>query len=296
MRILKIIDRWGWAYEFVGREYARYSRHEVSMCPLDEVGLARGDWDCIYIHGADIGENARATLPWLAKSLGIPVIGGYGGYNERTYEYADAICCIAPQSYRWTRQVYDCPVYFVTEGIDTNFWTTDPHRNYARPLIIGWAGRPASVKRPELLQRLCKRVQIQSDRDESLFVQDRDLSPMQDFYRSIDALILLSKSECMPRVILEAMASGLPVISTDVGNVREIVPSTCIITETEPDAIIECANRLIRDLETPQIREAIGIRNRLAVEDKVSWHRLAPHWDDMFEEVVSRCQSDCYTS
>lgn len=294
MKILKVIDIWGWAYEFVGREQARYSRHQIELCPIEDVTLARGDWDCIYIHGTDIGEKARSTLPLLAKSLGIPVIGGYGGYNEVKYEYCDAVCCIAPQSYEWTRDNYDCQVYFVTEGIDTEFWQPDQSRDYTRQLRVGWAGRPASLKRPELLSKLCKRVRMQSDRDPSHFVRNRDLTPMQEFYRQIDALILLSKTECMPRVLIEAMACGLPVITTDVGNVRAVVDDEWIITETEDTGIIWEANLRLTALDDANIRQVVGEMNRQVVEEEIAWSVLAPKWDAMFEEVA--CHHGCCTS
>ena len=56
-----------------------------------------------------------------------------------------------------------------------------------------------------------------------------------------DVLLLTSKSEGSPQVIKEAMACNCPIVSTDVGTVKEIIGETqnCFITEFNPASIAE---------------------------------------------------------
>jgi len=49
------------------------------------------------------------------------------------------------------------------------------------------------------------------------------------FYRQIDCLILSSSIEGLPNVILEALSMGLPIVSTDVGGVKEALDGTASI-------------------------------------------------------------------
>ena len=46
---------------------------------------------------------------------------------------------------------------------------------------------------------------------------------MPKVYASLDVLVSTSYSEAMPLAMIEAMASGLPVVSTNVGSVVDIV-------------------------------------------------------------------------
>lgn len=52
-----------------------------------------------------------------------------------------------------------------------------------------------------------------------------------------DCFILSSISECCPMSILEAMSSGLPIISTDVGGVSEIVGAGGILVNTKAEMV-----------------------------------------------------------
>lgn len=286
LRVLKVIDRWGWAYHFVGREQAKYSRHEIILKPWNEAAGVLDSVDLVYLHGPNICEHVRRELPLLAQSRGIPVVGGYGGESELIYSHVDAVLCISPQTLEFANANYSCRKFFVTEGIDTDYFRPagEPSRN--GQLRVGWAGREHSEKRPHLLNQLAYPVIRKADRDESLFREDRSLDTMLDFYHAIDVLVLTSKTECMPRVILEAMSCGLPVVSTDVGNVRAILSDRWLAPVwPEAEAVAEI-NRRLELLTDPDRRAVVGRRNRAAIQARASWRVLAPRWDNVFSEVA----------
>lgn len=77
-----------------------------------------------------------------------------------------------------------------------------------------------------------------------------------------DVLVLPSRQEAMPIAILEAMAAGLPVIASDVGDVRElVVPGTTglLVPPADPTALASCLARLIL---SPAERAWLGRQGR----------------------------------
>jgi len=69
-----------------------------------------------------------------------------------------------------------------------------------------------------------------------------------DILAKSDVFVLTSKSECCPMTVLEAMATGLPIISTDVGGVREIINSNGILVDNgDVSGIAKAMESLIKD-------------------------------------------------
>lgn len=85
-------------------------------------------------------------------------------------------------------------------------------------IIFKIAGSGASLENPEV-KALFDQYQLDSQKVHLL----DQISDMPAFYQSIDAFLMTSITEGFPNVLVEAMASGLPCISTDVGDAQYIV-------------------------------------------------------------------------
>lgn len=61
------------------------------------------------------------------------------------------------------------------------------------------------------------------------------------YYNAADVLVLTSYAEGSPNIIKEAMACNCPIVSTDVGDVKEVIGNTkgCYIASSEPEDFAE---------------------------------------------------------
>lgn len=84
-------------------------------------------------------------------------------------------------------------------------------------------------------------------------------------YRAMDGFALSSDTEQMPFSVLEAMATGLPVASTDVGDVAMMLSSANrpFVTRLEAGALAGALGALVQD---PALRAALGRANRARAE------------------------------
>ena len=106
--------------------------------------------------------------------------------------------------------------------------------------------------------------------------------------READALLLSSVSEGLPTVVLEAMASGISVVATDCGGVREAVTDGdegFVVPIRDADRMADALEKLWRD---PRRRLAMGHAGR---DHAVRDFALDDHIDAfvaLYEEVIAR--------
>ncbi len=98
-----------------------------------------------------------------------------------------------------------------------------------------------------------------------------------------DLFALSSDTEQLPIAMLEAMAAGLPVVATKVGDIPEIfAEQQCgYISDISDDAF---TSALLRALETKTEWLEIGLKNRAIIERDFSISRMQADWRQLFNK------------
>ena len=82
---------------------------------------------------------------------------------------------------------------------------------------------------------------VRSSKKELLIANDIPHDMLNFYYNTANVLVLTSFHEGSPNVIKEAMACNLPIVSTDVGDVKDVIDDTegCYITSYDPKDVAE---------------------------------------------------------
>lgn len=106
--------------------------------------------------------------------------------------------------------------------------------------------------------------------------------------RSLDVFVLPSRAEGISNTILEAMASGLPVVATDVGGNGELVEAggTGILVPSENPAAM--ADALMCYASDAALRHSHGLAGRHRVEQGFSLDGMVARYTDLYERLLRR--------
>ena len=119
--------------------------------------------------------------------------------------------------------------------------------------------------RTEMVKRIC--------REDGIEHCVRLLGPVSgqekiDTFMKSDMFILPTYAENMPNTILEAMAAGLPVISTAVGAIPELIHQGENGFLIEPGDYQDLANRIEMLMENRELRTMMGAKSLEKVKKK----------------------------
>jgi glycosyltransferase involved in cell wall biosynthesis len=106
-------------------------------------------------------------------------------------------------------------------------------------------------------------------------------------YQSADVALNPSRVDNMPNSILEALASGVPVVSTQVGGVPYMVDhgrTALLVPPQDPQTMAEAIARLLRDRELAHRLASAGLH---AVQ-QFGWPAVKDQWIDIYARLMPK--------
>ena len=264
-----------------------------------------------------IAWTRRKELPYIVSLRGSDV----PGFNERfAFQYV-FLSPIIRHIWRQARAVVAnsaglqdlahrtdpmLPLHLIPNGIDTREFTLRADRNDGRIVLLTVArliqrkGIDDLIQAlPEVLKEcpdLLVRIIGEGNMEEDLRTLARDLGvadhveflgyirheELPDRYAASDIFILPSRNEGMSNTVLEAMASGLPIITTDTGGTKELIQGNGqIVPPGRPDALAAAIRQYANDLI---LRRNHGSRSRELAEG-MDWKRVADRYVQLYGEA-----------
>jgi glycosyltransferase involved in cell wall biosynthesis len=175
--------------------------------------------------------------------------------------------------------------------------------------VAAWLGRMTDIKRTDDLLRAFALLHEKREA-ELLLVGDGPLRPELEalaaelhitdschfvgyqedvgaYLAASDVVALTSANEGTPVTLIEALAAQRPVVSTDVGGVRDVVDEDSGFL-VEPGDVGAVADRLGRLADDSDLRERMGASGRARVIERYSVPRLVDEMDKLYRRLLAQ--------
>ena len=137
----------------------------------------------------------------------------------------------------------------------------------------------------------CREQLVTQARETGVYERFRFLGHCDDVpavLAQADMFVLPSESDAFPNSIIEAMASGLPVVASAVGGIPELVTDNRTGRLVPPGAPDALADALLDLLEHPDRAAGFGRAGRLRVEETYSFDRMVGQFETLYETELHR--------
>jgi glycosyltransferase involved in cell wall biosynthesis len=125
-------------------------------------------------------------------------------------------------------------------------------------------------------------------RDKVLFTGPRDKETLRVLYSNACCLVLPSLAEAFGLVLLEAMASGIPVIGSKAGGIVDVIQNGFNGLLFEKGSSKDLAEKLKVVIENGDLRNRMGINARVMAVRKYSWYSIAKRIRKVYLRVLSQ--------
>jgi len=196
-------------------------------------------------------------------------------------------------------------VCLTADGVDMDLFSPRNENRFLdndRSLVVGWAGNSDWGKSIEddnkgMHSIIVPAINKMQERGYSVHghfadrvTRWRTMGEMVEYYNEIDILVCASRHEGTPDTILEAMACGVPVVTTNVGVVGSLnlhQSAGIVLNERSVDALQNVLSGLADDR---QLLAQFASNARKCVEPS-SWKNVMPGWDELNLIAETRHQS-----
>lgn len=245
-RVLLAIDRHGWAFHHIAEQLCARLGDEYDFTIVPYQRVSSGSYEVVVAFWWNSAALLRANLRHRSTVLCLYDHYSWASAESRRklLQQCERAAVVAVASEHLAAALAFERVEVCEDGVDTAMFTP-ADRAPNELFTVGWAGNSrcaiSSIVDPkgvELIRAACAKIGarfVTADRVDALIPH----AEMPAFYRGLDCYVCASVAEGTPNPLLESLACGVPVISTDVGIARKVIKdgASGYLVERRVDAI-----------------------------------------------------------
>ena len=124
-------------------------------------------------------------------------------------------------------------------------------------------------------------------RDNIIFTGYFPDKKLPKLYQAADIFAFSTFYENLPFAVLEALSTGLPVVTTNVGGIPEMIENGKNGFLVEPSNSRDLADRILYYLEHPAVASDMGLRARKTIENQFDWRLIVQKVVKVYGEALS---------
>ena len=261
----------------------------------------------VTMHGSLI-ENVGAMELVDFKSFFSKILGRTFSYSisKDLINYADDVITISESVAQQIKEYYNFEVLkIIYNGVDTEkFHPSKNNQNYI--LYVGRLGHGKGIfdlldafkmlsnetetklliaGKGELEEKIRSKIRNEHINNVIMLghVEQKDLVGL---YQNAKIFVFPSHYEGLPTAVLEAMASGIPIVASDVSGCRDLINNNyngVLVPPEDPIKLYESAHYL---LSNPKFAEYLGKNARLTAEREYSWDVLSKKVEKKYKTLL----------
>ena len=136
----------------------------------------------------------------------------------------------------------------------------------------------------EKLKKLVKKLKLQ---DKVIFQGHVDYKGLPSYYTSADVFVRPSLTEGLGNVFLEAMATGLPVIGTNVGGIPDFLEDRKTGLFCEIRNPKDIAEKIEEILNNDELRKTLSKNGYDLVQEKYGWDKISQQMKKIYLKLIN---------
>lgn len=311
-RVLLVCDRPHWAYDSIAKALCKYNQNPQLQLDIAYIkGITRFNaslclgYDVIFVLGWQVlgefqdaqGNSAQVTerFSFLDPAKTLMGIHSHHGWDNRRTQPGHWISppqelihflkryrgvnAVSRRLWQLFRDAELANVFYTPNGVDTEVFQPIQPIQTEGPLRVGFSGNQKHDWRKGITEFIKPSCNLPGVELKLAYPQEGYVphDEMPRFYNDIDVYLCASSSEGFSLSVLEASASGRPIISTRVGGSEELIDNG--INGFLVDRSVEAIREKIKYFLAHRHRTLeMGAENRRIVTTQWGWKQRAPAW------------------